>query len=140
LGYEVGTEITYVGERDEIAANHTITTSVALLGFVIVAMSMVGLTDAITTNVLERTREIASSAASAHAHARSPASLPSREPRLRSPYHLPPDGRLADDDLALEDEHGELAASRVEEFFGEREFTLCVPPFRRPARLGGSSH
>jgi ABC-type lipoprotein release transport system permease subunit len=58
LGYDVGTEVTYVAERDEVAANRTITTSIALLGFVIVAMSMVGLANAITTNVLERTREI----------------------------------------------------------------------------------
>ena len=58
LGYEIANEITYVAERDEIAANRTITTSIALLGFVIVAMSMVGLANAITTNVLERTREI----------------------------------------------------------------------------------
>ena len=58
LGYEVGTEIKYVAERDEVAANRTVTTSIALLGFVIVAMSMVGLANAITTNVLERTREI----------------------------------------------------------------------------------
>jgi ABC-type lipoprotein release transport system permease subunit len=58
LGYETASEITYVAERDEIAANRTITTTIALLGYVIVAMSMVGLANAITTNVLERTREI----------------------------------------------------------------------------------
>ncbi len=58
LGYEVGSEITYVGARDSVAANRTITTSIALLGFLIVAISMVGLANAITTNVLERTREI----------------------------------------------------------------------------------
>lgn len=58
LGYEVSSELTYVGERDEIAANRTITTSIAVLGFLIVAISMVGLANAITTNVLERTREI----------------------------------------------------------------------------------
>ena len=57
-GYEVTSEIRYVAERDEIAANRTLTTTIALLGFVIVAMSMVGLANAITTNVLERTREI----------------------------------------------------------------------------------
>ena len=51
-------EITYVAERDEVAANRSLTTSIAVLGFVIVAMSMVGLANAITTNVLERTREI----------------------------------------------------------------------------------
>ncbi|HEX6662155.1 MAG TPA: FtsX-like permease family protein [Gaiellaceae bacterium] len=58
LGYEVGTEITYVAERDEVAANRSITTSITVLGFLIVAMSMVGLANAITTSVIERTREI----------------------------------------------------------------------------------
>jgi ABC-type lipoprotein release transport system permease subunit len=58
LGYEVTSEITYVAERDEVAANRSLTTTIAVLGFVIVAMSMVGLANAITTNVLERTREI----------------------------------------------------------------------------------
>lgn len=58
FGYEVASEITYVAERDEIAANRTITTSIALLGFLIVAMSMVALANAITMGVLDRTREI----------------------------------------------------------------------------------
>ena len=58
LGYEVASEITYVAERDEIAENRTITTSIAVLGFIIVAISMVGLANAITMSVLERTREI----------------------------------------------------------------------------------
>ena len=58
LGYEVGTEIRYVGERDNVAENRTITTSLAVLGFLIVAISMVGLANAITTSVIERTREI----------------------------------------------------------------------------------
>jgi putative ABC transport system permease protein len=58
LGYEVTSEITYVAERDEVAANRSLTTSIAVLGFLIVAISMVGLANAITTNVLERTREI----------------------------------------------------------------------------------
>jgi putative ABC transport system permease protein len=58
LGYEIGTEITYVAERDEIAANRSITTSITVLGFLIVAMSMVGLANAITTSIIERTREI----------------------------------------------------------------------------------
>ncbi|WP_107771380.1 FtsX-like permease family protein [Nocardioides sediminis] len=57
-GYEVSSEIRYVAERDEVAANSTLTTTIAVLGFLIVAMSMVGLANAITTNVLERTREI----------------------------------------------------------------------------------
>ena len=57
-GYDVTSEIKYIAERDEIAANRTLTTTIAMLGFVIVAMSMVGLANAITTNLLERTREI----------------------------------------------------------------------------------
>lgn len=57
-GYEVASEIRYVAERDEVAANSSLTTTIAVLGFLIVAMSMVGLANAITTNVLERTREI----------------------------------------------------------------------------------
>ena len=58
LGYDVGTEISYVLERDEIEANRTITTTIAVLGFLIVAMSMVGLANAITMSIIERTREI----------------------------------------------------------------------------------
>jgi putative ABC transport system permease protein len=58
LGYEVGNEITYVGARENVAENQTITTTIAVLGFLVVAISMVGLANAITTNVLERTREI----------------------------------------------------------------------------------
>jgi putative ABC transport system permease protein len=58
LGYQTTSEIRYVAERDEVAANRTITTTIALLGFLIVAMSVVGLANAITTSVLERTREI----------------------------------------------------------------------------------
>lgn len=58
LGYEVRSEIRYIAERDELSANRSLTTSIAVLGFVIVAMSMVGLANTVTTNVLERTREI----------------------------------------------------------------------------------
>ncbi len=57
-GYQVATEIEYVDEADNVAANRTITTSIAVLGFLIVAISMVGLANAITMNVIERTREI----------------------------------------------------------------------------------
>jgi putative ABC transport system permease protein len=57
-GYDVGIEITYVAERDEIAKNRTLTTTITVLGFLIVAISMVGLANAITMSVLERTREI----------------------------------------------------------------------------------
>jgi putative ABC transport system permease protein len=57
-GYQVGTEITYVGERDNVAANRDLSTTITVLGFLVVAISMVGLVSAITMNVLERTREI----------------------------------------------------------------------------------
>ena len=58
LGFEVTSEIAYVAERDEIAANRSITTAITVLGFLIIAMSMVGLANAITMGVIERTREI----------------------------------------------------------------------------------
>ena len=57
-GYEVGTEIQYVGERENIEQNEVLTTSIAVLGFLVVAISMVGLVNSMTTSVLERTREI----------------------------------------------------------------------------------
>ena len=57
-GYELGTEIEYVGEADNVASNRTITTVIAVLGFLIVAISMVGLANAITMSVIERTREV----------------------------------------------------------------------------------
>jgi hypothetical protein len=47
----VTSEVRYIAERDEIAANRSVTTSIAVLDFVIVAISMVGLANAITTNV-----------------------------------------------------------------------------------------
>ena len=58
LGYEVVSEIRHVAERDEVNANRSITFTIAVLGFVIVAIGMVGLANAMTTNVLERTREV----------------------------------------------------------------------------------
>jgi putative ABC transport system permease protein len=57
-GYDVGTEIRYVQEADEVATYRTITLSIAVLGFLVVAISMVGLANALTTSVIERTREI----------------------------------------------------------------------------------
>ncbi len=54
----MGGEITYVEERNEVAANRTITTTIAVFGLLIVAISMVALANAITMSILERTREI----------------------------------------------------------------------------------
>jgi ABC-type lipoprotein release transport system permease subunit len=57
-GYEVSSEVRYVAERGEVADNRTLATTIAVLGFLVVAISMVGLASAMTTSVLERTREI----------------------------------------------------------------------------------
>jgi putative ABC transport system permease protein len=58
LGYEIGNQVKYVARRDEIDANKTVTTSIAVLGFLVIAISMVGLANAMTMSVVERTREI----------------------------------------------------------------------------------
>ncbi|MGZ4333324.1 MAG: FtsX-like permease family protein, partial [Gaiellaceae bacterium] len=57
-GFDISTEIEYVAEANNVADNRTVTTSIGVLGFLIVAISMVGLANAITMSVLERTREI----------------------------------------------------------------------------------
>ena len=57
-GYDVGTEIKYVRLADEVASYRTLTTTIAVLGLLIVAISMAGLANALTMSVLERTREI----------------------------------------------------------------------------------
>ena len=58
LGYEIGNQIKYVAERDEVDANKMVTTSIAVLGFLVIAISLVGLANAMTMSVIERTREI----------------------------------------------------------------------------------
>ena len=45
-------------KRDAIAGNAGLTTSVTVLGLLIVAISLVGLVNAITMSVIERTREV----------------------------------------------------------------------------------
>ena len=57
-GYDVGTEVVYVQLANEIAGNRSATTSLTVVGFLIVAISMAGLANALTMSVLERTREI----------------------------------------------------------------------------------
>ena len=57
-GYDIGTQIVYVQLANEVAHDRTLTTSVLVLGFLIVAISMAGLVNALTMSVLERTREI----------------------------------------------------------------------------------
>jgi putative ABC transport system permease protein len=57
-GYSIGTNIRYVDQARNLDANRQISMAIGILGFLIVAISMVGLVNAITMNVLERTREI----------------------------------------------------------------------------------
>ena len=57
-GYSIGTNIRYVDQARNVDANRQISSAIGILGFLIVAISMVGLVNAITMNVLERTREI----------------------------------------------------------------------------------
>jgi putative ABC transport system permease protein len=58
LGYKMGGELTYVEEQNDVADNRTITTTIAVFGLLIVAISMVALANAITMSIIERTREI----------------------------------------------------------------------------------
>jgi len=57
-GYDVSSEIVYVRLANEIASNRTLTTTLAVVGLLVVAISMAGLANALTMSVLERTREI----------------------------------------------------------------------------------
>ena len=57
-GYDVNSQIAYVKLANEIASNRTSTTTLAVVGLLVVAISMAGLANALTMSVLERTREI----------------------------------------------------------------------------------
>jgi putative ABC transport system permease protein len=57
-GYQPASEVRYVARQEEVARNRTLTTTITVLGFLIVAISMMGLVSAMTMSVLERTREI----------------------------------------------------------------------------------
>ena len=57
-GYDVNSEIVYVRLANEIASHRTLTTTLAVVGLLVVAISMAGLANALTMSVLERTREI----------------------------------------------------------------------------------
>ncbi len=57
-GHQVLTNVMYDAKEQQVAANATLTTMVAVLGLLIVAISMVALVNTITMAVLERTREI----------------------------------------------------------------------------------
>jgi putative ABC transport system permease protein len=57
-GYDVGSEIRYVRLADEVATYRTLTSTIAVVGLLIVAISMAGLANALMVSVIERTREI----------------------------------------------------------------------------------
>jgi len=57
-GYAVGTTVKYSSQEQNVQANRRISSAIAILGLLVVAISMVGLINAITMSVLERTREI----------------------------------------------------------------------------------
>jgi putative ABC transport system permease protein len=57
-GYAVGTMVKYSSQQDNVNGNRRISSAIAVLGLLVVAISMVGLINAITMSVLERTREI----------------------------------------------------------------------------------
>jgi putative ABC transport system permease protein len=57
-GYDVNSAIVYVKLADEIASYRTLTTTLAVVGLLVVAIGMAGLANALTMSVLERTREI----------------------------------------------------------------------------------
>jgi putative ABC transport system permease protein len=57
-GYGVGTQVKYSAQRANVSQNKVLSTAIGVLGLLIVAISMVGLVNAITMSVLERTREI----------------------------------------------------------------------------------
>lgn len=57
-GYDVATTIRYVAEREAVQANASVARVIAALGFIIVATSLIGLANTMTTSILERTREI----------------------------------------------------------------------------------
>ena len=50
--------VKYSSQRDNVNANRRISSAIGVLGLIVVAISMVGLINAITMSVLERTREI----------------------------------------------------------------------------------
>jgi putative ABC transport system permease protein len=57
-GHQVGTVVNYDAKEKQVAANRSITTSITILGLLIVAISMVGLVNSTTMSIIERTREI----------------------------------------------------------------------------------
>ena len=57
-GYPVRTEIRHVERTANLAANRVLVGVLAVMGIPIVAIGMIGLVNAMTMNVIERTREV----------------------------------------------------------------------------------
>jgi putative ABC transport system permease protein len=57
-GYPVSGSERYLDEQRNVASNAQVTNAITALGFLIVGISMIGLVNTMTANVLERTREI----------------------------------------------------------------------------------
>ena len=57
-GYDVTSEIVYARLADETAGYRTVTTTLAAVGLLVVAIGLAGLANALTMSVLERSREI----------------------------------------------------------------------------------
>jgi putative ABC transport system permease protein len=57
-GYATSLQVFHVKRAENVAANKSIVTTLTVLGLLIVAISLIGLINAITMNVVERTREI----------------------------------------------------------------------------------
>jgi putative ABC transport system permease protein len=57
-GYAPTMQIFHVKRAENVASNRSIVTTLTVLGLMIVAISLIGLVNAITTSVLDRTREI----------------------------------------------------------------------------------
>ncbi|HWS47566.1 MAG TPA: FtsX-like permease family protein, partial [Acidimicrobiia bacterium] len=57
-GYAAHMQVFHVDRAQNVAANQSVVTTLTVLGLLIVAISLIGLINAITMNVLERTREV----------------------------------------------------------------------------------
>ena len=57
-GYEVASSLRYIDRDQNLAENRLIVTVVMVMGLPVVAIGMIGLVSAMTSNILDRTREI----------------------------------------------------------------------------------
>jgi putative ABC transport system permease protein len=57
-GYEIGSNLRYIDRAENMSENRLIVTVVMLMGLPVVAIGMIGLVSSMTSNILDRTREI----------------------------------------------------------------------------------